>query len=90
VNDQGQRPGPMAWMARHGVAPNLLMVILLVGGFLVARGIKQEVFPDFQLDIVRVTVPYPGASPEEVERGIMRSSGGSFSRSRRRCGASRG
>jgi len=73
VNDQGQRPGPMAWMARHGVAPNLLMVILLVGGFLVARGIKQEVFPDFQLDIVRVTVPYPGASPEEVERGIILS-----------------
>jgi len=73
VNHQGQRPGPMAWMARHGVAPNLLMVILLVGGFLVARGIKQEVFPDFQLDIVRVTVPYPGASPEEVERGIILS-----------------
>ena len=63
--------GPMAWMARHGVAPNLLMIVLLVGGFLMARLIKQEVFPDFDLDIVQIRVPYPGASPEEVERGIV-------------------
>jgi multidrug efflux pump subunit AcrB len=33
--------------------------------------IKQEVFPEFDLDIVTVTVAYPGASPEEVERGII-------------------
>jgi len=63
--------GPIAWMTRHGVAPNLLMAILLVGGLLMSTRIKQEVFPDFDLDMVQVTVPYPGASPEEVERGIV-------------------
>ena len=31
---------------------------------------RREVFPEFQLDIVLVSVPYPGASPEEVEEGI--------------------
>jgi len=63
--------GPIAWMTRHGVAPNLLMAVLLIGGLLMSMQIKQEVFPDFDLDMVEVTVPYPGASPEEVERGIV-------------------
>jgi len=63
--------GPMAWMTRNRVTPNLLMLVLLIGGLLMATRIKQEVFPEFELDIVSVTVPYPGASPEEVERGIV-------------------
>jgi len=63
--------GPIAWMARHSVAPNLLMMFLLMGGFYMALRIKQEVFPEFDLDRVTITVPYPGASPEEVEQGII-------------------
>ena len=63
--------GPIAWMAGHSVAANLLMAVFLVGGLFWALQIKKEVFPDFELDIVTITVPYPGASPEEVERGIV-------------------
>jgi multidrug efflux pump subunit AcrB len=63
--------GPLAWMAGHSVAANLLMAVFLIGGLFWAMQIKKEVFPDFELDIVRITVPYPGASPEEVERGIV-------------------
>ena len=63
--------GPIAWMTRHRVAPNLLMVVLLVGGLLTTTRIKQEVFPEFETDIVVINVPYPGASPEEVEKGIV-------------------
>ena len=33
--------------------------------------LRREVFPEFQLEIILVTVPYPGASPEEVEQGIV-------------------
>ena len=65
------KPGPVAWMVRNRVTANILMLTFLVGGFIVATQIKQEVFPDFELDIVAISVPYPGASPEEVERGIV-------------------
>ena len=67
----GIRPGPMAWMVRNRVTTNIVMLVFLVGGVIVAARIKQEVFPDFDLDMVTITVPYPGASPEEVERGIV-------------------
>jgi multidrug efflux pump subunit AcrB len=63
--------GPMAWMANNAVAANLLMLLFLAGGLLVGLQVKQEVFPEFSLDMVNVTVPYPGASPEEVENGII-------------------
>ena len=65
------RGGLVAWMARNHVASNLLMLGLLLGGLLTAGRIKQEIFPSFQLDIVDIRIPYPGASPEEVEEGIV-------------------
>jgi len=64
--------GPIAFMARNPVAANLLMVVLLVGGFWSMYFIQKEVFPEFQLDVVEVSVVYPGASPAEVEQGILR------------------
>ncbi len=63
--------GPIAWMARNSVAANLLMLVLLVGGIFIASGIRQEVFPDFKLDVVSIQVPVPGASPTEVEEGVV-------------------
>lgn len=63
--------GPISWMAGNSVAANLIMVVLLVGGLFMGFNIKQEVFPEFSLDIINVSVAYPGASPEEVESGII-------------------
>ncbi len=63
--------GPIGWMATNPVAANLLMLVMLVGGLLVALQLKQEVFPEFELDIITVTVAVPGATPEEVEKGVV-------------------
>jgi len=71
IEKNNNRCGPLAWMAGNSVAANLLMLVLLVGGLIWGMQIKQEVFPDFDLDYVTITVPYPGASPEEVEQGIV-------------------
>lgn len=62
--------GWIAWMAKNHVAANLLMIVFIVGGLMVVPQVKQEVMPEFRIDIVTVSVPYPGASPEEVEKGI--------------------
>jgi len=47
------------------------MVLLVGGGFFAATKVKQEFLPEAQLDTVSISVPYPGASPEEVEQGIL-------------------
>lgn len=63
--------GPLGFMAQHAVAANLLMLIFIIGGALIGTQIKQEVFPEFAIDRISISVPYPGASPEEVEQGII-------------------
>lgn len=72
-NDEIRNPdhGALAWMAGNSVIANLLMFVFMVGGVIVGWHIKQEVFPDFTLDQINITVSYPGASPEEVESGII-------------------
>lgn len=65
------RKGVIAFMARNGVAANLLMVFMLVAGFASYNRIVQEVFPETSLDLVTVSVAYPGATPEEVEESIV-------------------
>ncbi|MEE9386149.1 MAG: efflux RND transporter permease subunit [Nannocystaceae bacterium] len=67
----GATRGALAWMASNSVAANLLMFVLVVGGVLGLVRTKQEVFPEFSLDQVSVRVVYPGASPAEVEQGIL-------------------
>lgn len=60
-----------AWFADNGVAANLLMVLIVAAGLLTLPDIKKEVFPEFSSDMISVTVPYPGAAPEEVEEGVV-------------------
>ena len=59
------------WMAMNHVAANLLMLVLILGGVIMAPSIKEEIFPEVSLDRVSVSVAYPGAGPEEVEEGII-------------------
>ena len=63
--------GPIAWMVRNPIAANLIMIIVLAAGVWTAATMQKEVFPQFQLDVVEVSVQYPGASPSEVEQGIL-------------------
>lgn len=70
--DAGKHPpGILAWFARNAVAANLLMFAVVTTGFLVARHVRQEIYPTFTLDAVRISVEYRGASPEEVEHSII-------------------
>ena len=62
----------VAWFAENHVAANLLMLFLLLAGALTAVTMKIEVFPEASLDRINISVVYSGASPAEVEEGIIR------------------
>ena len=59
------------WMARNGVASNLLFILIFLVGGISAFAVVQEVFPEFSLDAVQVRVEYPGSTPEEIEESIV-------------------
>ena len=65
--------GPIAWMAHNHVAANLAMLLFLVGGLILSTRVKQEIFPEFVVETITVSVLYRGASPAEVEQGIILS-----------------
>jgi len=60
----------IAAFARNPVLANMLMIAVLVGGAVCAVRMKTEVFPEFSLNLVTVTIVYPGAGPAEIEEGI--------------------
>ena len=62
---------PIHWMASNSVAANLAMLVCVVGGLIFISAIKQEIFPEIQLEMVNIAVPYPGAGPDEVEQGVV-------------------
>ncbi len=63
--------GGIAWFARNPVAANLMMIFIIMSGLIATRAVKEEVFPEIELDRVSINVPYLGAAPEEVESGVI-------------------
>ncbi len=63
--------GPIAWMTENNVASNILMFAMLIGGLIFLLNTKQEVMPPFEIDEVEVEISLSGASPEEVEKGMV-------------------
>lgn len=60
----------IAWAIRQTPAMNTIMVAVIVVGITAGFSLRREEFPQFDLELILVGVPYPGASPEEVETGI--------------------
>jgi len=58
------------WSINNRVTVNLIMIFIIVAGVFTVTQMRREMFPQFALDMVNVSVAYPGASPEEVEEGI--------------------
>jgi len=70
-SNQDTNKGAIAFMARNPIIANLIMFLFIGGGIYTMYSIQKEVYPQFELDVVNVSVVYPGAAPEEVEEGII-------------------
>ncbi|WP_112323404.1 efflux RND transporter permease subunit [Oceanibium sediminis] len=58
------------WFTGHPTAGNLLLLLFLAAGILAAPGLLRETFPDFRAVEAEITVPWRGASAEDVESAI--------------------
>jgi len=62
----------LAAFARNNVFANIVLLLIFTAGIMAAFFMIKENFPEFSLDMITISVPYPGADPEEVEEGICR------------------
>ncbi|OZG75188.1 acriflavin resistance protein [Hahella sp. CCB-MM4] len=60
------------FFAAHPTAANLLMGLFMLVGIVTLPDIKRETFPEIDEFEVTVTVPYPGATPVDVEQAICK------------------
>ncbi|MEM1106036.1 MAG: efflux RND transporter permease subunit [Pseudomonadota bacterium] len=54
------------------VAANLLAVFLIIAGLVALQILNVRIFPKIELNSVSISVPYPGATPNEVETSVIR------------------
>ena len=59
----------LAWFARHGVASNLLMALIAIAGLLSIGDLPVQTL-DFAYEFATISIPYPGASPGEVDEAV--------------------
>ncbi|UCC22218.1 MAG: efflux RND transporter permease subunit, partial [Planctomycetota bacterium] len=71
MEEAREKSGLLGWFASNHVAANLLMFLIIAAGLLTIFTIKVEFFPEMSLDMITVTVPYLGATPSDVEEGVV-------------------
>src|SRR6056297_3620333 len=60
----------ISWAINNAPGMNVLMLALMLVGGVSLWQMRREVFPAFELEIVMITVPYPGATPQDTEEAI--------------------
>lgn len=56
--------------AKHRIAPNAVMFIVIFLGLVALDRLNTQFLPDFDLNVVRVSTPWEGASAEDVQEGL--------------------
>ncbi|MEE4381364.1 MAG: efflux RND transporter permease subunit, partial [Pseudomonadales bacterium] len=65
-----ERASLLEHFARHPVAANLLLIMMVLAGLWAAQHVRTQVDPDAAWPEVWIDVTWPGASAEDVERSI--------------------
>lgn len=73
VNPSQNPRGLIAMFAAHPTAANLLIALMVVCGLFSLGQINRQFFPDFGIDFVVVSVPWPAASAEDVDSNIVQA-----------------
>lgn len=61
----------LKYFVRYPLTGDLLMLAVLIAGYVGLQNIKSNFFPERPTKTISIQVVYPGASPEEMEEGIV-------------------
>ena len=60
----------ISWAIHNAPGMNVVMFALMLIGAGSFYTMRREVFPEFELEVVMISVPYPGATPQDTEEAI--------------------
>jgi multidrug efflux pump subunit AcrB len=63
--------GLTAYFLKYEVVVTLLMVVIFIFGYLGLKRTRSSLFPEVESRTIQVRIVHPGASPEEVEQGVV-------------------
>jgi multidrug efflux pump subunit AcrB len=61
----------IAYFVQHSVWTNVVLFGVIIFGLLFLFNLKSSFFPETRPDLLTIQVAFPGASPEEVEEGVV-------------------
>ncbi|NJL14730.1 MAG: efflux RND transporter permease subunit [Microscillaceae bacterium] len=56
---------------KYPITGNLLMFLMLIFGYVGLKNLRSNFFPEETEKLVQIQVVYPGASPQEIEEGVI-------------------
>lgn len=60
----------IAAFCKHKVAANIVMILMLMSGVWAILQLNTQFLPNFKLEVVTISVVWPGASAEDVEQAV--------------------
>ena len=63
--------GFLKFFVEHKTAANIIMILMIVVGLLSIGRLNKQFFPDFDVEIVAVTIDWPGATAQEIDKNIV-------------------
>jgi len=61
----------ISYFIKFPVAVNILIFAFIIFGYLGASSIKSSFFPLTDSKLIKISLVYPGASPAEMEEGVV-------------------
>ncbi|MFT5922887.1 MAG: multidrug efflux pump subunit AcrB, partial [Flavobacteriales bacterium] len=63
--------GVINYFVRYPITGDMIMILILVAGFVSMQNMRSNFFPATETKNISIQIVYPGASPEEMEEGIV-------------------
>ena len=61
----------LKFFVEHRTSANIIMLLMIIIGLLSIGKLNKQFFPDFDVEVVAVSVDWPGATAEEIDKNII-------------------
>ena len=61
----------LGFFVKHKTAANIIMILMCIAGLLSINKLNRQFFLNFDIENISVSVEWPGATAEEIDRNII-------------------